>query len=173
MKKKFTLKWELLISALLTSIAFFSAHVQVDPVRFSLTTTATVVNLNEEIELKITARYVTVGPNQAYIFQGGNAFKVKMVFPEGFKQTGGTYHDYLSGGLSSFKPTQSYIVKGKFTEAVDSGSFLMLKGNTNANSQSDFVLVGKVDFNAFTPSTEAELKQTARISVVSQNIFHS
>lgn len=168
MKKNFTLKWRLLVVVVLAHIAVFSAYAQVDPIKFNLTTTATVVNLNEEIELKITARYVSVSPNQAYIFQGANAFKVKMVFPDGFKQTGGSYHDYVRGELSASTPTLSYTVRGKFTEAADGGSFLLLRGNANANSQSDFILVGKVDFTAFAASEEAGQKQTARISAVSQ-----
>lgn len=171
MNKKSTLKWGLLLVVLLMRIAVFSVNAQVDPIKFNLTTTATTVALNEEIELKITARYVSVSPNQAYIFQGANTFKVKMVFPDGFKQTGGTYHDYAGGELSASKPALSYTVRGKFTEAVDSGSFLLLRGNANANSQSDFIMVGKVDFTAFTPSAVAEQKQTARISAVSQEFI--
>jgi hypothetical protein len=93
MKKKSTLKWGLLVVALLTRIAVSTAYAQVDPLKFNLTTTATVVDLNKEIDLKITARYVSISPNQAYIFKGANTFKVKMVFPDGFKQTGVTYHD--------------------------------------------------------------------------------
>jgi len=95
------------MAALLTRIAVFTAYSQVDPIKFNLTTTATAVALNEEIELKITARYVSISPNQAYVFQGANTFKMKMVFPDGFKQTGGTYHDYAGGELSASKPTLS------------------------------------------------------------------
>lgn len=168
MKKKSTLEWRLLVAVLLMLIGFSSTYAQVDPIKFNLTTTATAVTVNEEIELKITARYVSVSSNQAFIFQGANAFKVKIVFPDGFKQTAGTYYDYAGGELSASNPTLSYTVKGKFTEAVDGGSFLLLRGNKTASSQSDFILVGRVDFTAFAPLNGNEQEQASRISVVSQ-----
>lgn len=159
--------WQLLF-AMLFHMHVFAVNPKVDPIRFTMTTTATHITLGEEFEIKITASYQQISPNLVYVFQGANSFKLKMVFPDGFKQTGGSYYDYIGADLSSSKPSVSYTVKGKFTEGTGDGSFLLLRGNKNAGNDSDFILVGRVGFSAFRPGNSTPEEQLARLAVVSQ-----
>jgi hypothetical protein len=169
MKKHFTSKLALLL--LFTFFIPFwlqAGNPKIDPIKFTLTTTATNISQNEEFEITITAKYTSVNPNLIYVFQGANTFKLKMVFPEGFRQTGGTYHDYIGTELSSSKMSVSYTIKGKFTSPSNDGSFLLLRGNKDANTESDFILVGKVSFSAFNLVADGTENQTSRLSLVTQ-----
>jgi hypothetical protein len=166
-----------LITSIMWKIAFvmlFQVYVhaknpKIDPIKFTLTTSATSISLNEEFEIQITAKYQSIDPNLAYVFQGANSFKIKMVFPEGFRQTGGTYHDFIGADLTAAQPSVSFTVKGKFTGQTGDGSFLLLRGNKNAHSDGEFILVGQVSFSAFEPQISKTGKSEARIAAVSQS----
>jgi hypothetical protein len=141
-----------------------------DPIRFDLTTTASHIATNEEFELKITASYIILNPNLVYVFQGSNSFRLKLIAPEGFIQTGGTYSDLIGTELTSSNPKVSYTVKGKFTTEVKGGSFQLLRGNKNATNESNFALVGKLNFSTISPMKgDSANPENARISAVIQD----
>lgn len=168
MKTLLTFKIYALFFALLGSLSVQARSPKIDPIKFTLTTTATNITLGEEFEVKITASYQSINPNLVYVFHDANVFKLKMVFPDGFQQTGGSYLDYVGTELSSSKQTVSYNIKGKLTRDSGDGSFLLLRGNKNAHAESDFILVGQVGFSAFNQGVTAKEESTARIAVVSQ-----
>jgi hypothetical protein len=61
---------------------------KIDPIRFSISTTATQVSINEEFEIEIKADLLNIPANTLYIFEGARAFRLKMILPAGFQQTG-------------------------------------------------------------------------------------
>jgi len=145
---------------------------KIDPIRFTMTTDASHIVLNEEFEIKITAKYISLNPNLVYVFEGSNSFKLKLVVPEGFKQTGGDFRDFAGGELTSSKPTLTYTVKGKFISPTQNGAFLLLRGNKAATLESDYLLVGQIKFTSFSPVSDAaqneQKSQVARIASVTQ-----
>ncbi|MCF0073995.1 right-handed parallel beta-helix repeat-containing protein [Dyadobacter sp. CY261] len=158
-----------MVFAVLLQVNVNAAAPKLDPIKFTLTTVAESIALNEEFEFKITATYQNISPNIAYVFEGANSFKVKVVFPDGFKQTGGTYHDFIGADLSSSQPSVSYTVKGKFTKESEDGSFLLLRGNKNAHADSEFILVGKIAFFAFKTGLGNKEEYEARITAIIQS----
>jgi hypothetical protein len=171
-KKHFTPTLLCLAFLLLTTIQSFS-NPKIDPIRFTIKTDAGHITLNEEFEIRITASYTALNPNLVYVFEGSNSFKLKVVTPEGFQQTGGTFRDFAGVELTKSKPTITYTLKGKFTSPTNDGSFLLLRSHRNATTDSDFILVGQVKFNAFTPLSEESTgqTQTARIASSTQEFI--
>jgi hypothetical protein len=137
-----------------------------DPVQFTISTQATYLNINEEFEIKITARYLSLNPNIVYVFEGANSFKLKLIMPEGFKQTGGTYSDFVGTELTSSKPEISYTVKGKFISETSGGTFQLLRSHKNANNHSEFSQVGTLAFTVLSPTKDTLGNSNARIAVV-------
>ncbi|MCF0061302.1 hypothetical protein MUK70_18840 [Dyadobacter chenwenxiniae] len=134
----------LLLVGLLT---LSSAHTfAIDPIRFSITTTATEVLVNEEFEINIKADLLNIPANTVYVFETARAFRLKVILPDGFRQTGGSYNDYIEGELSGNKPSAFYTIKGKFVSAERAGVFQLLRSHKSANSASNFVEVGRLSF---------------------------
>ncbi|MEO6284638.1 MAG: right-handed parallel beta-helix repeat-containing protein [Dyadobacter sp.] len=168
MRKIFTKRFICLVITCLVTFSISYANPKIDPIKFTLSTDATTISLNQEFEIKITASYQAVNPNLVFVFKGATSFRIKVAFPEGFRQTGGTYADYIGTELSSSKQTVSYTLKGKFISPSSDGTFLLLRSNQNANSQSDFILAGRLGFTTFSPSDSAIEPSTARIAVITQ-----
>jgi hypothetical protein len=144
-----------------------TSNPKIDPIRFTLTTDAQHILPNEEFEIKITAKYLTINPNLVYVFAGSNNFRLKLVVPDGFKQTGGTYHDYIGTELTTAKPTITYTVRGKFSETDKGGDFQLLRSHKDANSESEFIQVGKLSFTVISPiASKDSVGSQARLAVL-------
>jgi hypothetical protein len=139
---------------------------KIDPIRFTLSTTAQHIVLNEEFEIKITAKYIPLNPNLIYIFEGSNTFKLKLLLPDGFKQTGGTFSDFTGAELTTAKPAVSYTIKGKFISPSKDGTFQLLRSHKNADNNSDFILVGKLAFSTFSPTEDSLSNEEMRVALV-------
>lgn len=128
-------------------LTLLSAHTHaIDPIRFSISTSATEVSVNEEFEIRIKADLLNIPANTVYVFETSRAFRLKVVLPEGFQQTGGSYHDYLEGELNASKPSAFFTIKGKFVTAERAGVFQLLRSHKSANSASNFVEVDRLSF---------------------------
>ncbi|WP_254412530.1 hypothetical protein [Dyadobacter diqingensis] len=159
----------LLIFLNLNSYLFAKTIHKIDPVRFTISTEASYLSANEEFEIKITAKYLSINPNLVYVFEGSNAFKLKLIMPEGFKQTGGSYSDFVGTELTSSKPSVTYTVKGKFTSDTKGGIFQLLRSHKSAGNQSEFVQVGTLAFTTISTSADTIAGSNARIAVVGQD----
>lgn len=138
---------------LLISTNRFSTHsVNVDPIQFSMSTNANRIALNEEFELNIKVNYIAFPANTAFVFKESNSFKIKVVFPEGFVQTGGTYSDFVGGTLSSSQESITYTIRGKFTSASKDNKFQLLRGSSNATTQSQLVFVNSLSYSILEPT---------------------
>jgi hypothetical protein len=144
MKQHSSSVWVCLI-LVCSAILNTAAAPKIDPIRFTVTTSATNLKLNEEFEITITAEYLNISPGTAYVLKDANSFKLKLTLPEGFVKTGGDYHDFIGTELSPSRPKVSYKIKGKFVSS-GSGMFELLRSHKNADNQSTFAAVGKISF---------------------------
>jgi hypothetical protein len=130
---------------------FLFASPNIDPLKFSLTTNAVQLNLNEEFEITITAKYLSIPVNSALILEGSNSFRLNLIMPDGFEQTGGNFHSSISGELSERNPDVMYFIKGKFTRQISEGTFQLLRSHSRADNRSQYVQVDKMKFTALEP----------------------
>lgn len=134
---------------------------KIDPIRFEIKTDAGQVGINEEFEITITARLLSIPANTAFVFENSNSFRLKLIAPAGFQQTGGTFSDLIGDELTSSKQSITYSVRGRFVTPDQKGAFQLLRGHRNATNQSTFVEVGRLAFNV----DEGAATSTARINL--------
>jgi len=158
----------------LTKIIFFHLLIgnmsalgnpKIDPIKFSMSTDAAYVTLNEEFEINIKASYLYIPANTAFVFEGANTFRLKLILPEGFEKTGGTFSDFVGAELSPSKPYAEYTLRGKFTKASGDGVFQLLRSHERANNQAAFVQVSKISFKIDEQVTDKS-NSNARIALV-------
>lgn len=85
-----------------------------DPVRFTLTPNKTSAYVGEEIELTLTAELLNISPSLLFTFEELREYTLKVVLPNDFIQTGGTYYDFISGKLDPANTRQTYTIKGRY-----------------------------------------------------------
>ncbi|HEV7380783.1 MAG TPA: hypothetical protein VGN64_13380 [Dyadobacter sp.] len=151
-----------LLAALVISPGLF-AGASIDPIRFSISSNTPSTTSNEEFELVITAQLLSIPNNTVFIFEGSNSFRLKMIPPSGFEQTGGTFHDFVGGELSSAKPTISYTLKGKLTNSAEHGTFQLLRSHKSSDNGSQFIQVSTLSFSSIQSSEAVENRIAARI----------
>jgi hypothetical protein len=118
----------------------------IDPIKLTLETDASRVQIDEEMEIVIKANLLELPSNTVFVFKENYAFRIKLVLPEGFVQTGGTYKDYIGTTLSPAKPTIKYTLKGKFKTSTKVNRFELLRGSQNANDRSQFAFVTSLSY---------------------------
>ncbi|MCF2516443.1 right-handed parallel beta-helix repeat-containing protein [Dyadobacter sp. CY351] len=150
------------VNASVNSLTHAAAFI--DPIRFSITTQTTEVVVNEEFEIEIKADLIDIPINTVYVFKSARAFRLKLILPQGFQQTGGSFHDFVGLELTASKPTAVFHLKGKFVSAERAGVFQLLRSHENANNSSDFVEVGRLPFGM--AETASESPSNARIALV-------
>lgn len=137
---------------------------KIDPIKFTLSTQNTHIGLNEEFELVITAEYLNINPNVAFVLKDANSFRLKLTVPDGFVKTGGDYYDYVGTELTRSKPKVSFKLKGRLTSESGDATFELLRSHKNADSQSTFVAVGRLTFNLESGETAHNNEPEARIA---------
>jgi hypothetical protein len=115
-----------------------------DPVRFTLRSSKDSVAANEEFTLTITADYLDVSPQLMFQFEGSSSYALKMLLPEGFVQTGGSYYDFISSMVDKQNPSQSYTITGYFEKQVPVPCFTLLRSHKGAGSGDSFVRRGNL-----------------------------
>lgn len=141
-----------------------AASPKLDPIKFTLSTNATHISLNEEFEIKITAEYLNVSSSVAYVLKDANFFRIKLIVPNGFVKTGGDYYDYTGTELTRSKPKVTYTVKGKFVAKAGSAIFELLRSHRSADNQSTFVAVGRLAFDPETAMVIEDKSNEQRIA---------
>jgi hypothetical protein len=143
-----------------------SAHI--DPIHFTISTEESGVLLGQEFELTIRAKYMSIPPTAAFVFEGANEFTLKIILPDGFVRTGGTFQDLVPFKLSSVTPDLELTVKGKFVRQTENGNFQLLRGHNRANNSSTFIQVGTLSFSLDDVEQSEEQAGNARIALVPQ-----
>ncbi|KQS33279.1 hypothetical protein ASG33_04140 [Dyadobacter sp. Leaf189] len=136
----------------------------IDPIKFSIGTQATHVGLNEEFQIEIKASYMYLPATTVFVFEGSNAFRLKLILPDGFEQTGGTFSDFVGAELSSTKPYVSYTVKGKFTHNSGDGVFQLLRSHRKADNQSNYIAVSQLSFKPDEGIASEDVESGARVA---------
>lgn len=109
-----------------------------DPIRFFLTSDKREVTLGEEVEIKVVAELMDIHPSSLFVMEGSNGFTIKVVFPDGFRQTGGTYTDYVGDQLTRDRPIREYTIRGVFERMPPHSNFQLLRGPSGAAAGSVF-----------------------------------
>ncbi len=113
---------------------------ELDPVRFSMRSRKDSIAYGEEFEIVIDAEYLNVHAMNMFNFDGANAYTIKILFPSGFVQTGGTYWDYAKGQVHTNDPKRSYTVRGFFESDPGEETFRLLRTQASPTFESLFVL---------------------------------
>lgn len=130
-----------------TLFSFIELRAQVDPIRLSMVSSHSTVNTGQdEFEITITASYLTFPTGSVFFLEEAGSFSLKLNFPANFRQTGGTYRDYIGTTLSNQNPQVTYTVTGKLQDASDDAVFQLLRGAKGASSNSLFVEVATLRF---------------------------
>ncbi|GAB4044100.1 hypothetical protein GCM10028774_62170 [Spirosoma jeollabukense] len=115
-----------------------------DPIGFKLHANKNKLKVGELVEITVTARYLSLHPSMLFTFDGANAFRLKVIVPEEFVITGGTYHDYIGDQLSADHPVATYTIQGYFTKIPAQPLFRLLRGTGQADPQSLFADKGEL-----------------------------
>ncbi|KAA0991301.1 glycoside hydrolase family protein [Dyadobacter aurulentus] len=138
---------------------------KIDPIRFSITTKANQVAIDEEFTIDIKASLMNIPANTLYIFEGANSFRLKVILPAGFQQTGGSFSDFSGAELTAARPSVTYQIRGKFVTKESGGIFQLLRSHKNANNSSDYVEAGRLSFNMSEVRDDLQNGETARIDL--------
>jgi Ig-like domain CHU_C associated len=107
---------------------------------FSMSSEKKEVRIGEEFELIVKVDWADFGVNNGVRFlPEWYKYTLKVVFPEGFKQTGGDYEDYFSKLVDATNTQAIFIIKGKFEFIPKDNTFKILRGFEGANEKSEFI----------------------------------
>ncbi|WP_165372191.1 DUF6443 domain-containing protein [Emticicia agri] len=112
-------------------IDYIEKKIEFDPVRFRVSTNKDSVEIGEEFEIKITAEFLDVSPTLMFQFEGSNEYTLKVLFSNGFVQTGGTYYDFMEGKVTGENPKQEYTIKGYYKDYTNT-DFRLLRSHKGA-----------------------------------------
>jgi hypothetical protein len=116
------------------------AALAIDPIRFTLQSNKSQVEVGEEFEITITAQLLDIPPSLMFFFEEQKSFVLKMLLPTGFEQTGGSYYDLVNGKFSNLPADPvTYTIKGRFTQQPDSTCFTLLRSTPSLSSQDKYV----------------------------------
>ncbi|WP_345246567.1 hypothetical protein, partial [Nibrella saemangeumensis] len=135
-----------------------------DPIRFSIATSKSTVAVGEEIELTIRAELMNIPSSVLFLLEGSNRFRLKLLVPNGFEITGGSYVDYIGDALSfPAKPEVSYTVKGRFVNASDN-CFRLLRSHGQADQSSIYAEKAKLCLSVKQPDQSILKNDRARVA---------
>ncbi|NIJ55963.1 carbohydrate-binding protein [Dyadobacter arcticus] len=140
----------------------------IDPVLFTLTTNNPSVTVGEEFELTIACSIRNHWDDRLFSTMLDTDFRLKMVFPDAFVQTGGSYFDFVGDKLSGSKPRVEYKVRGRFTSTPLSSTFQLLRGTAHSVEIGRFLARGQLAITVTDSSSGYVLQAAAKISAFSQ-----
>lgn len=113
-----------------------------DPVRFTMRSNKNDISVNEEIEITISAEFLNVSPRLMFTLEGSTEYTLKMLMPEGFIQTGGTYYDFIKGKVDENTSKMEYTIKGYFEKRTEGAFFRLLRSHIDATEKDLFISKG-------------------------------
>lgn len=87
-----------------------------DPIRFTLTPSKKTAMLGEEIELTLTAELLDISPRLLFTLEELRNYSIKVILPQDFIQTGGTYLNFATGTLDPTNSKHTYTIKGRYLD---------------------------------------------------------
>ena len=131
-----------------------------DPISFHFSSNKSVVNIGEEFELTVTATLRPTWDPRLANTELDTDFRIKIIFPDGFVQTGGNYSDFIGGKIVN-KTIASYKVKGKYVRQGKGEEFLLLRGTPQSVNLNKFLMRGQV--TVLIARAEPDLSNNARV----------
>lgn len=138
-----------------------------DPIRYSMQTNTSLIGLGEEMEIEIKAERVNYPSKTVFIFKEDYSVQLKVIVPDGFIQTGGTYVPNTSITFSSSTNEVEYTLKGKFVEHTGQNQFMLLKRNQNAKEQGVYVAVARLAYSVSEPGPVNQRQESTTLSLSS------
>lgn len=160
-------------SQLTFTLFIFILHVSIgtaqtaDPIRYSLQTNASLVGLGDEMEIEIKAERIKYPSKTVFIFKEDYSVQLKMIVPDGFVQTGGTYFPNASITFSSSINEVVYTLKGRFTEYTGQNQFMLLKRNQSAKEQGVYVSVARLAYSVSEPGPANQRQESTTLALSS------
>jgi len=87
-----------------------------DPIKFTLMPSKSTVSLGEEMELTLTVELLDISPKLLFTFEELRNYSIKIILPQDFIQTGGTYLNSATGTLDPANPKHTYTIKGRYLD---------------------------------------------------------
>ncbi|MGL4630335.1 MAG: DNRLRE domain-containing protein [Leadbetterella sp.] len=110
----------------------------VDCIQFKLSSNKKKYQTGERLKVLIDLNYINqLDPK--WKNENCENFSIKLVMPEGFVRTGGTYVDFENISLNEKLGRKSIELEGYFTKQSDANRFILLKGPTGSDLNSVFV----------------------------------
>lgn len=130
-----------------------------DPIRFRIACNKSVIGLGETLELTITAELLNIAPSLLFFHSGASAYRLKLLQPVGFEQTGGELADEVTDALSfPSHALMTYRIQGHFQRFESGTSFRLLRGPAQGSGQDLFVEKATVKVKAESEQTSAKRK---------------
>jgi hypothetical protein len=156
----------------------------IDPVLFSMSADKSVVKVGEEFSIDVQCMLRDFSSLGLLPVSLDGEFVLKVVFPDGFVQTGGNYYHTVSTKLLRPGDRIAYRLTGKFVSKPPAGKFMLLRGTKSSADIGRFLYRGEVSIavenpeiaekpyrqtasNAFSQCLEAELMSAANGPVTS------
>lgn len=136
-----------------------------DPIRYSMQTNSSFVGLGDEMEIEIKAERIKYPSKTIFIFKEDYSVQLKMIVPDGFVQTGGTYVPNASITFSSSTNEVVYTLKGKFVEYTGQSQFMLLKRNQSAKEQGVYVAVARLAYSVSEPSPANQRRESTTLAL--------
>lgn len=103
-----------------------------DVFAFSMTSSRDTVEVGEEFELTVRVNFIDYGGSAAsgvHFLPEWYKYTLRVLFPEGFVQTGGDYYDNCTKPVDQENPEAIFIIKGKFEyKNKDESEFRIIRG---------------------------------------------
>jgi hypothetical protein len=111
----------------------------VDCISYKIVSDKPKYKTGEAVKLKIQLDYIDQLP-AIWKQQNCTKLSVKLVFPENFIQTGGTYYDFIPLIFSDKEKSKELTIEGKFISTkTNNPCFLLLKGPQFSNTETIFI----------------------------------
>lgn len=142
----YVLTWLLLLNAnhLFANGLKSENEADLDPVLFSMSADKSVVKTGEEFSVDIQCTMRDFSDLRLFPVSLNGEFVLKVVFPDGFVQTGGTYYHSVSGKLLRPGERITYKLTGKFVSKPPAGKFMLLRGTKHSTEIDRFLYRGEL-----------------------------
>ena len=113
-----------------------------DPIRFTLKSNLDTIRVGEEVTLTVQAEMLNLPPTMVYTFDESYSFRLRIILPEGFEQTGGDFVQDVTGQLNRWQPGQTvtFTLKGYFWQTIQKPCFKLLRGSLASSTLDRYVL---------------------------------
>ena len=166
----YVLAWLLLLNAdhVVANGVKNENETDIDPVLFSMSADRSAVKIGEEFSIDIHCALRDFSGLRLFMAPLDGEFVLKVVFPDGFVQTGGNYYHQVSGKLLRPGERVAFRLTGKFISKPPSGKFMLLRGTKRSADIDRFLYRGELAMAVDDPEMAAKVSRQNAAQVFSQ-----